>query len=134
MQFLNAYLLTQQNALHKTATCIVWHIYLLAGVLHLLASDKCWGFSAESPLGCVLTGGLIEPLLTLCCHVPQLRLLEGGRVECESGPLARERTVPSSAEIGIASPDLNVSVQVSQNNRTLAHPRWLLLWVLWRLV
>ena len=63
-----------------------------------------------SPLGYVPAGGLVGRLLILCCRIPRLHLLEGGRVLCGSGPPAKERTVPSSTEIGIASPGLSVSV------------------------
>ena len=51
-------------------------------------------------------------LLILGFHVPRLHSLEGGKVLCGSGPPARERTVASSAEIGIASPGPSVSVWV----------------------
>ena len=52
---------------------------------------------------------------------------------CGSGPPVRKCAIPSSAEIGIAVPSLNASARVIQSNRTLAHPRRLLLWVQRRL-
>ena len=67
---------------------------------------------SPNPLGYFPAGGLVVRLLILGFHVPRLHSLKGGKVLCGSGPPARERTVASSAEIGIASPGPSVSVWV----------------------